>query len=486
MSTIAETTCGPVQGRVKDDVLLFAGIPYAAAPVGSRRFKKAIPHEPWSEVRAATRFGPAAPQVPSGGMTANAPVNWNEDCLFLNICTPALDSKKRPVMFWIHGGGYRTGQGAIPWYDGTSFATNGDIVVVSINYRMGAFGFTDLSRFGDEYATSGINGILDQIVALEWVRDNISNFGGDPGQVTIAGESAGGFAVGTLLGSERAQGLFHRAIPQSGAAHHTMSEAAGNRVSDLFLKEVGFETIEALQEMKADVILKAQGRIDVSVQRGDTDLGEKGSPFYPVTGNEILPISPLEAIRNGVGRNVDALTGTNKDEATLFIMSEVSEDKLKREINGYGGDESLLSAYSSNLSGASVTELSVELSTDFSFRIPSVRLAEARCSQAAKTWVYLFNWESRNPKLKATHALEIPFVFNNLGKAGVDAFIGKGSLPQSVADEMHSAWTGFIRDGDPGWQTYELDDRATMCFDEVSTVEMDPGQFRREAWEGIR
>jgi para-nitrobenzyl esterase len=486
MSTIAETTCGPVQGRVKNDVLLFAGIPYAAAPVGKRRFKKSVPHEPWSEVKAATRFGPAAPQMPDGGMTANTPVNWNEDCLFLNICTPALDSSRRPVMFWIHGGGYRTGQGAIPWYDGTSFAANGDVVVVSINYRMGAFGFTDLSRFGDEYATSGINGILDQIVALEWVRDNITNFGGDPEQVTIAGESAGGFAVGTLLGTERAQGLFHRAIPQSGAAHHTMSATAGKIVSDLFLKELDVETMDALQDVSADDILKAQGRIDMSVQRGDEDLGEKVSPFYPVTGNEILPISPLDAIRNGVGRNVDVLTGTNKDEATLFIMSDVSEDKLNREVKGYGGDESLLEAYSSNLSGASTTELSVALSTDFTFRIPAVRFAEARCSHDAKTWVYLFNWESRNSKLKATHALEIPFVFNNLAKAGVDVFIGKGPLPQAVADTMHNAWTGFIREGDPGWQNYELKDRATMCFDNDSTVEMDPGQFRREAWEGIR
>ncbi len=486
MSSIAETMSGPVQGKVKNDILLFAGIPYAAAPVGGKRFRRAVAHEPWSEVRAATRFGPAAPQLPNGGMTANTPVNWNEDCLFLNICTPALDSSKRPVLFWIHGGGYRTGQGAIPWYDGTSFALNGDIVVVSINYRMGAFGFTDLSQFGDEYSTSGINGILDQIVALEWIRDNISNFGGDPDQVTIAGESAGGFAVGTLLGCERAQGLFHRAIPQSGAAHHTISAAAGRKVADLLLKEVKADSMEALQEFSAEDILKAQGKIDLSIQLGEESIGETGSPFYPVTGNEILPLSPIEAIRNGTGKNVDVLTGTNKDEATLFIMSDVPEARLKSEVEGYGGDESLLDAYRLNLPGASTTDLSISLSTDFTFRIPAIRFAEARCAHKAKTWVYLFNWESRNPKLKATHALEIPFVFNNLGKAGVDVFIGKGSLPQSVADTMHIAWTGFIRDGDPGWQTYELEDRATMAFDSVSAVELDPGRFRREAWEGIR
>jgi len=486
MGTITETTSGPIQGRVKDDVLLFAGIPYAAPPIGNRRFRAAIAAEPWNEVRTTTRFGPAAPQVPTGGMTDSQAVIWNEDCLFLNVCTPSLDESKRPVLFWIHGGGYRTGQGAIPWYNGSSFALNGDIVVVSINYRMGALGFTDLSRFGDEYATSGINGILDQITALEWVRDNIGSFGGDPDQVTIAGESAGGFAVSTLLGCERAQGLFHRAIAQSGAAHHTMSPDAGARVADLLLTEVGAESIEGLIAASANEILQAQQRVDALFREGKETLSETVTPFYPVYGNDVLTISPLKAIRSGVGSGIDVLLGSNKDEATLFIMGEVEDGKLTKEADYYGGGEALVHAYKKNLPGASVRDLSIALSTDFTFRIPALRLAEARCEQEAKTWMYLFKWESRNPKLKSTHALEIPFTFNTLDKPGVSLFIGEGPLPQGVADFMHESWISFIRDGNPGWATYELADRATMCFDETSEIVMDPDKDRRRAWEGIR
>ena len=174
--SIVETTTGPIEGREKDGTLLFAGIPYAAPPVGERRFKAAVAHDSWQEVRAAKRFGAAAPQIATGGMTDSAQVRWDEDCLTLNISTPAADGAKRPVLFWIHGGGYRTGQGAVPWYAGTRFAAQGDIVVVSINYRLGALGFTDLTHLGPDYATSGVNGLQDQIFALQWVHENIERF----------------------------------------------------------------------------------------------------------------------------------------------------------------------------------------------------------------------------------------------------------------------------------------------------------------------
>lgn len=482
-SPITSTQYGLILGREKNGVLLFNGIPYAEAPVGDRRFKRPVSPASWDDIRDATRFGPAAPQLPSGGMTDSVSVNWNEDCLFLNVCTPGVDQKKRPVLVWIHGGAYRSGQGAVPWYNGTSFALNGDIVVVSINYRLGALGFTDLSRFGDSYATSGINGICDQIRALKWVRDNISGFGGDPSKVTIAGESAGGFSVATLLGCEQAQGLFRRAIPQSGAAHHTLTEKVGRVVADLLIDELAVESIAELKEASVMDILKAQARADVRYNQ--MGIGNGVQAFYPVEQNEVLPIPLRESIRSGVGASVPVLTGTNKDENTLFVMEEISSERLRSQAETYGR-ESLVDAYMEMLPGATETELAIELGTDFTFKIPAVRHVEDRIAQGADTWMYQFDWESRNVRLKATHALEIPFVFNTLRSSGVDAFIGGGELPQAVSDEMHSVWTSFIQGDEPGWPKYDLEKRTVKHFDNNSSL-VDNGELQRlKAWEGIR
>ncbi len=486
---MALTTSGPVEGRDKDGVFLFAGIPYAAPPVGTRRFMPPVAPLPWDEVRPAKRFSAAAPQIPSGGMTDNTPVNWDEDCLYLNVSTPGVDDGRRPVLVWIHGGAYRTGQGAIPWYDGASFARVGDIVTVSINYRLGALGFTDLSHFGEDYADSGANGILDQVFALKWVQDNIAAFGGDPARVTIAGESAGGFAAATLLASPLTKGLFRAAIPQSGACHHTLTRPAGEAIAKLLLDELGVSSRQGLLDLDANEILLAQQRVDKRVAQGDISVDLRGvSAFYPVQGTSAIPVDPLAAVLAGAGADVNVLTGTNKDEATLFIMKDVSEAELVRQVAGYGADESLLTAYRTRYPDASTTDLAIALSTDFSFRIPCIRLAEARESVPAsrgKTWLYLFAFESRS-RLKATHALEIPFAFNNLDKPGVVAFLGDGPKPQAVADTMHRAWIDFIVDGSPGWAPYEPATRNNMRFDLESSVVMDPDAGLREAWEGLR
>ena len=480
--TIVTTTLGPVQGHVKDDILMFSGIPYAAPPTGARRFMAAQPHPGWREVRPATRFGRAAPQVATGGMTNSVPVPWNEDCLFLNISTPAADDRKRPVFFWIHGGAYRTGQGAVPWYNGAQFAHNGDIVTVSINYRLGALGFTDLSRFGEDYATSGINGILDQIMALEWVRDNIAEFGGDPDRVTIGGESAGGFSVCTLLGSARAQGLFQQAIPQSGGAQHTLTVAQGELVADAFLDAMQTQNMDGVLAATADDILAAQTLVDETLRGA---LGTV-SAFYPVEGSAILPGSPLTAIRDGMAANVAVLTGTNKDEATLFIQGKVDAEKLAKEVGHYGGDQALIDCYQGLYPKMSTTALSIALSTDYTFRMPALRLAEARAAHTPDTWMYLFSWESRTGHLKATHALEIPFVFNNLNKPGVSIFLGKGEVPEALAANMHAAWIQFIQTGDPGWPAYDLSSRKTMVFDTESALVDDPDAGKHAVWRELR
>ncbi len=485
-----ETTNGPVQGRYKNDVMLFAGIPYAAPPVDSLRFKAPQPHAPWQAPREALKFGAAAPQVSSGGLTDSASVRYSEDCLTLNVSTPSCDKANRAVLVWIHGGGYRTGQGSIPWYNGTSFNQIGDIVVVSINYRLGALGFTDLSHLGDEYSTSSVNGILDQIAALHWVKDNISAFGGDPERVTIAGESAGGFSVATLLGCESAQGLFQRAIPQSGAAHHTLPIAAAAKVTSRFLADLGVSDALGLSAVSVDDILAAQQATISHFESGAgvaNELGVTVSPFYPAHGTALLPVSPLESIQGGCGSSVAVLTGSNAHETTLWGYGEVDEDKLERIAAGYDAIATL-DAYRQNRPGASAEELLIALTTDHMFRIPAVRLAEARESHGSETWMYLFAWESRafGGRLKATHALEIPFAFNNLDRAGVDIFLGPGEKPQHLADFMHAAWSNFINGNAPAWMPYTSEQRATMIFNETCEVAMDPAGAEREAWAGIR
>src|ERR1700691_5706610 len=247
MAVIADTTAGKIAGREKAGVLLFAGIPFAAAPLGDRRFKAPAPHEGWSDVRDATRFGQVAVQVGDslGALGAAPPPDWSEDCLFLNVQTPALDGARRPAMVWIHGGAFVNGTGAMPWYDGANFVRHGDVVVVSINYRLGALGWLELGHLDPAYATSGNNGLLDQIAALRWVHDNIDGFGGDPDNVTIFGESAGAMSVGTLLATPAATGLFAKAIAQSGAAHNVSSMEGAVSVTEAFLEELDGGDLEA-------------------------------------------------------------------------------------------------------------------------------------------------------------------------------------------------------------------------------------------------
>ena len=485
MTSVARTASGQVQGREKSGVLLFAGIPYAAPPVEGRRFRAAQPHERWSGVREARKFGPAAPQVATGGMTDPAPVRWDEDCLTLNVQTPGLDDAGRPVLVWIHGGGYRNGQGAVPWYNGARFAAHGDIVAVTINYRLGALGFTDLSRFGPEFATSGVNGILDQIAALEWVCDNIAGFGGDPTKVTIAGESAGGFSVATLLGSPRAEGLFRGAIPQSGAAQHVLPKPAGDVVADRFLDALGVDGPVGLEAASVDAVLEAQGAVIDALDRRpglQTKLGVPVSTFYPTVGSDVLPEPPLDAIRVGLSAGVAVLAGSNRDETTLWGYGEVDAVRVERTAQTLGGPR-LLETYRRTRPGASAQELMTAITTDHMFRIPAIRLAEAR---GANTWLYQFNWRSRVAHLGATHALEIPFAFDNLHQPGVAAFVGAGPSPQHVADAMHGAWTRFVRAGDPGFPPYSLGRRETMVFDDVSTLVEDPAGEERVAWDGLR
>jgi para-nitrobenzyl esterase len=494
MNTIASTTCGLVEGRERRGVLLFAGIPYAAPPVGARRFRAPEPPDRWQGVRDARRFGPAAPQPKGEGMTANPNVRWDEDCLTLNVCTPALDGPRRPVLVWIHGGGFRTGQGATPWYDGTSFALRGGVVTVTINYRLGALGFAHLAEIGgSEYAGSGLNGILDQIAALRWVRENVAAFGGDPERVTVAGESAGGMSVAVLLGCPGAAGLFRGAIPQSGAAHSVLSREEGADVARRFADALGAGSIGEILAAPVERILDAQ----VEVERRAAAAGGRrgavlaGMAFLPVVDGSALPEPPLDAVRSGAAAGVRVLVGTNRHETTLFPMGEVDEARLERIAARLFPDPAkALAAYRAEWPGATSDELLVAITTDQVFRIPAVRLAEAHAESGGATYKYLFTWESRalGGRLKATHALEIPFAFNTLDRAGVDAFLGPGPTPDALAAAMHDAWIAFAQRGDPScealgeWPPYRPERRAVMELGERTGVLHDPGSATRVLW----
>ena len=480
---VVELKDGALMGRIKDAVYLFSGIPYAAPPVGAARFKAAQPVQPWEGIRDATKFGPAAPQIPSGGMTDRVPVRWDEDCLTLNVATPSITAEKKAVLVWIHGGAYRSGQGAIPWYNGASFATLGNIVVVTINYRLGALGFTDLSSFAEGYETSGVNGLLDQIKALEWVQNNIGAFGGDPERVTIAGESAGAFSVTTLLGAPRARGLFHRAIPQSGAAHHTLTQAQGRRVAELLLQETQSTDVQALIDCPVETLLNAQ---NTASARYHTERHSPGvQAFYPVCGNEIIPTTLLEAIEAGVGRDIPVLIGTNQDESSLFMLGSSEDSTAETQSKAYGKSD-LHEHYARVFPSFSPRDIAVRMATDFSFKLPAIRLAELRAETGSETYVYQFNWASRIPGLGATHALEIPFVFNMLHAPGVTAFIGPGPLPQSLAGHMHDIWIHFINGQAPKWPSYQRADRSVMHFDETSHLENNDYEDVIGLWAGLR
>ncbi len=493
---------GELRGRTRKGAQLFAGIPYAAPPIGNRRFRAPEPPEPWKGVRDARRFGPAAPQLPGEGLTNRIAVAWDEDCLTLNVVTPSCgpserDGALRPVYVWIHGGAYKHGQGSVPWYDGTSFATRGDIVVVTINYRLAALGFCDLgAHLGDDFATCGINGPLDQVAAVRWVRENVAAFGGDPERITIGGESAGAFSVSNLLAMPSTEGLFHRAIAQSGALHHTFDPVDGKEIADDFLSALGNPTADELMSLPIEAILDAQER--VSSERGQ-DTGRSQEPFYPVWGHGLLPADPRDLVAAGHGSEVPLLTGTNEDELSLWGVTTMDADGLADLVARTTDDpDAMLEVYRRRLGDERSDEvapgwLACAIGSDKVFTMPAIRHAEYRHAHGGDTWMYRFSWDSRafDGLFGAAHALEIPFTFNTIDQPGVDVFIGPGEPPTVLADRIHDAWIAFIRDGDPStadlgeWPRYDPDSRVVMDLDDECGLLNDPRPEERRAWVGI-
>jgi para-nitrobenzyl esterase len=505
MGPVATTSYGQVEGTEADEVLRFAGIPFARPPVGSLRFRPPRRPERWQGVRPATHFGPVALQGPSivEAMFGSQPEPSSEDCLYLNVWTPALDDSRRPVMVWIHGGGFVMGSGSSPMYSGATLAARGDVVFVSFNYRLAELGFSYLAHLDDDYSEAANLGILDQIAALEWVQENIQAFGGDPANVTIFGESAGGMSVGTLLGTPRARGLFHKAIPQSGAAHNVVPTKVAEETTNELLRRAGIASVaelvdlpgERLVELRSGIIVDAMGDVDASMRAGGTMLG---MPWQPVHDGAVLPDIPLQAIRGGSATGVPLLVGTTRDEWKLFGMlmgaDDLTEERLVARASRVVGDgRGLVEAYRAADPGAGPRELFGAMATDYIFRIPAIRLAEAHSERGDDVWMYRFSWESTafGGTLGACHALELPFVFGNVDHPRLSLFLGDGPPPVTLAQQIQDAWIGFARHGDPNhpglpdWPRYRPASRATMELADPAQVVEDPGGEQRRLWDGL-
>jgi para-nitrobenzyl esterase len=486
--TIVESAYGKLQGEQVGGVFTWKGIPYAKPPVGDLRFRAPELPESWEGIRDATSFSPVAPQSQREIMEffGNDISNMSEDCLYLNVWSPGADDKKRPVMVWIHGGAFVSGSGSSTWYDGTSFAAEGDVVVVTINYRLGILGFLHLGEIGGgEYATSGNCGIQDQVAALQWVQENIAAFGGDPNNVTIFGESAGAMSIGVLLGFPSAQGLFHKAILQSGAAANVHSSEKATKIAGNLLAALQVEpsNLSKLAELPVEQLIQAADLVP------PMSLG-------PVIDGISLPKHPEEAIAEGSAKDVTILIGTNKDEYNIFSAFDpewknADESKVTKIFEKtFGPMVQLISTYLGGNKPLS-QELYNKLLTMSVFTYPAQKLSEMQVKQGASVWMYRFDWETPvfGGVLKSTHALEIPFVFNTLNTPNTENFTGSSPDRQLVAGQMHQAWINFAHKSNPNtenlpeWPQYNLNERSTMIFNIESSVENDPNSKERIIWE---
>ena len=490
---VVTTPRGRVRGQVIDGVAVFKGIPYAALPFGANRFRPPTPPAPWEGIRDAFGYGPACPQTPYPApfhqLLGDQGVD-GLDCLNLNVWTPDPGAAGLPVMVWIHGGAFLRGSGAVPAYDGRRFARDG-VVCVSVNYRLGADGFL-LLRDGPANL-----GMLDQVAALAWVRDSIRAFGGDPGRVTVFGESAGAFSVATLIAMPGADGLFQQAIAQSGAGHHVVSIETARTVAGLLAERLGVApTLDAMAAVPLPRFVQEQAELAMEMARRPDpgrfgEAASNGMLFEPVVDGTVIPARPIDRIAQGAGRGLRLLAGTTTEEWRFFTVPTgaidlVTDDRLRLAAQRHGLEPESLAAYRASRPGATPGELLSALVTDWFFRIPAIRLAEAHRRNGGDAYLYEFAWRSSlfHGRLGACHAIEIPFVFDNLDRPM--ALLGDGA-PQALADVVHRAWVGFASGGDPGWPRYDPPRRPVMRFDETGAVAvLDPGAAERRIWEGVR
>ncbi|MCU0669046.1 MAG: carboxylesterase/lipase family protein [Myxococcota bacterium] len=496
-----ETRSGMVRGAVEQDLVVLRGVPFGAASADARRFEPPAREEAWTGVREARVAGPAAPQRGSMVMRMLGldDVAQDEDCLALQIWTPGLDARRRPVLVWLHGGGFTSGAGSLPVFDGARLARRGDVVVVNVNYRLGALGFL---AHPDRFARGEVAanyGVLDQIAALAWVREHAERIGGDPARVTVFGESAGAMSIGALLAAPAARGLFQRAILQSGAAHNVSPRESALRIATLFRDATGHAEadVAALRALPVEAVLAAQQRVvDESWKHVE------GLAFQPTVDGSVVPRAPLDAIGAGAAADVALLIGTNLDEWRLFAIADaklrdMDEAALLRRLvrvpPGATSDPQQLAGeavevYRRARAGALPTDpasLWLAMQTDRVFRVPAIRLAERQLRHAS-VFQYRFDWPSPalGGLLGACHGLEVPFVFGTLDQERAGDLVGRGPAAQALSERMQDAWIAFATHGDPGWPAYDLERRATQRFAAACDVELDPHSAERRFWDG--
>jgi para-nitrobenzyl esterase len=477
----ATTSVGRVAGKQVTTLCVYNGIPYAKAPVGELRFRPPRTAEPWRDTFQATDNTKVCPQfrdTQAEEYPDTKPIYTDEDCLRLNVWAPRTPGR-HPVIVFSHGGAARFGTGNEPRYDGSILARTGDAVVVTLNYRLGLLGWSELGGLDPAYRGSGNNGVRDQIMALEWVQQHIADFGGDPRNVTAMGESEGAFSLSAMLATDNPQHLFRRVVLQSGSGYMTHSP----RLQESFNARLKGLSIDALKAMSPVELLDLQDKV--------LGPGAVGGAVYfgPSIDGKLIKGPVIDQIRAGNARGIDVLAGSNRDEMRFFAQFDPSLLQFTQEQYSAffpkaltARREKMINTYKSGRPAQSEADIALAMLSDQAMRVPATRLA-AEQARWARTYVYQFDWAPRNG-LGAIHTAELPFVFGSLSFTGIPG----GSVTEPVkalSRQMVCAWTAFARSGDPGWSPYRETSRVTRIWDTPSRIALAPGDAERAAWDGF-
>ena len=498
---IVETKCGKIRGyKSRNGVISFKGIPYAEPPIKEFRWQPPLPIKEWEDILDAKDFGPIAPQpVVNFNPSVKSPEQSESGCLTLNIWTPALDDKERTVMVWIHGGAFEMGSGR---YMSEILAKRGDVVIVSLNYRLGALGFLYVPG-----KTANV-GLLDQVLALKWVKNNINNFGGDENNICIFGESAGGESISALLAMPLAKGLFKRAIIQSNVCDpYNLKPLEGEIYSKKVFENVGveYDDLDALRKVPAEILIKAYTK----AQKGLSILASFIEYYPPYVDGEILPQNPNEAIGKGFAKDIEILAGTNENEQKLWNLWDLQADKITEEqvnqnfhnfLKYLGQSEPTIEEFIEVYKNNRINEFSTrerdmldEFYTDVMFRIPVLRFLEIQSKLQPNVYYYLFRWKSPllNGKLGAYHGVDVSFVWGTLSETEEQFVTKRTEETTIISNQMMDCWVNFAKTGNPNhegilhWPKYNLINRPTMIFDKITEVKSDPLSETRKIWNNV-